>query len=1152
MNLEKRVALRSAVFVSLALLLLVLLQPVSADFVCDDPDDPDYDSYQCEGGCCCFVDEATGTESGIYLNERWLCDEDYGEAVTRFEQNIDPAANCPAICTEGDLYQLFGYVTDADGNPQEGVTVSISGYPGAITDLQGYYRIQDIRAGTYAIRATPSITSGCVAVEDTVEVEDNTRKDLSIACTCIPDWECDAVSECVDGIQEYSCVDENGCDTMVGMPPLLRICSEQQPEFCSDPDDLSHGEECYSEGSTNIQGVCPTAEACIPKGQPGECYCRTSLDDCGDGTCNQATGECATCPDDCGTAHVDGDPVCTEACEAQPVGDLLLTPIPLDDAMRVEWVVQDPSCIARYELQRCEGPNSDCVSFQEIDFSEDSFTDEGLEPNTPYCYTLTYEFKNPLAPPKTGGQMCIDTGDAYCMYGYGTEEAFCRESSIQRCAENNSLTIVDECEDSACIMQDGAPICSDAGPCELCNGLYGVFASPDNLVMYEDQLQHCAYFISRNSICYEDTQLTATDAYDYCGQILDCNDYASEEACEDDTCDMFSALGGCEWSYLSDELGIGVCRPKDDGLQDCSLCEDHPLLDACSPELCGLYGNCYYHPGGNQLQTEAACLGADTLGCRLYDTQEACEGGSSALVDVTWGEPGLDPDKQTGGTHAFLSQSDDLLSIGTCVWDETVGCYKDTNNFVGGSPPSDDCTEPHSDTDVWPYNFRVVANVTECIRDNEAPATVLYDTPSNTYGPGEYFDLDFRVEDNVYSSEDILTHFCYPEAIDVIGRRRLPAALGVDGCYPDQNLTQLQNNLAYEKFDNEEMTFDLVYYSQDVAKNLEFPQAKTITIDAKPPAIALDYDMDAYFIAENKQVSDLEVLATTDELAYCNVSLVSGAGTGEIVYGSIFSYGQSFTTTYYKLASDVYHLVAVCTDDYGNQAEKVEQIYADGDSSIRNPLPTGTVNVSTADISVETGDDAIECRYSDATLSYGNMQEQFISANSTLWTDTVSDLDSGLYRYYTACAFDDGSITEKNPADTIVFAVDTEPPVTTVMDADQNIPYTQSTAFKEEIRLGFLCEDPLILNGPVHYEYGHESCETLVCISDMARSPGTCTGWRTVTGPLEIDFIDAQNSEHIAYVHFYSIDAGGNEERPRTAEIKLKDLRKPKVFISIN
>ncbi len=1141
MSNRQRVVRSSLLILSCCLVLASLL---AASVHADGPDstDPTISGDDCTGeycslGCCCYQDELGNTRGAF--SERQACTIDGPYQSDDFITVSSPFVDCSAICEAGPSYSVSGYVKDQQGRPRPAITVALTRTGTTETDSLGYFSIPQVAPGNYTLSATPLGSSACTGVQAQVEVTRNTVQDLTISCACLPDWDCEAVTECSEeGVQEYACTDLNQCGTDVGMPPLLRICNEQRAGFCSDPADLSHGEECYTDGTVQEVGDCLDISYCIPVGEPGACYCRIPSDSCGDGFCNAAVTECTSCPEDCGNPGQDWATVCQDDCEAQTPSITAVTPIPLDDAVVVSWTIEQPGCVNNVEVERCRGTDADCQTFLVNDLNPRSYTDEGLLPDTQYCYTLTYRFNRPDAIPADSEQVCVITGDAYCMSGLAGQEPFCHEQNIVQCQDDNSLSIIDggDCSDNnqTCVVQDDGPVCLDQGPCDLCNGIYGVFANPRSQVYYLDELRSCLAIIQQG-LCYEDVQPTPTDAFDYCGLVESCYDYASEDACEADTCNMFTAQGGCTWQDVAPELGLGVCLPADPLLQDCSQCDADSRAGACTKDLCTAYGSCYYleEPSAQGVQ---GCLDKQDMSCTYYTDQESCEGGSSALVDVTWGDGINEPDQRLSGTNAFLTHSQDTLGLGTCAWlAAEQACVKDANNFI---EQGDDCTEEHADGIGSPWN------ITACYADNDPPHTILDLNPERTYGLADSFNLLYHVEDDTYGADDIFTYFCYPRQLDA---RNI--ALGEDTCYPNLDITAFKNQLAHEQLDADEYPVNIYYYSEDLAKNLEPVQAATITLDAKPPTITLSNRTRSYFVAEDVAVTDLEVGVATDEPAYCNISLQSAAATGEVIPGGVYGFGSQFRAEYYKLAPDIYELKVVCRDEFGNTAERTQILYADGDPSIRNPQPQGTLNTSDAVLSIETSEDATDCRYSATAFSYAAMESSFTRYNATLYTKQLHDLDTGLYRFYTACQFADGGITERNPADSIVFAVDTQPPETLVLDADSDLPYDPEQGFAESITLAFSCTDPIILNGnTIHYEFGKDGCTTYYCLT---QEPGICRTWHRASGNLPLNFTDANPDTHLALLHYYSVDAGGNKEQEKTLPVGLKSMRKPVVRISI-
>ena len=330
----------------------------------------------------------------------------------------------------------------------------------------------------------------------------------------------------------------------------------------------------------------------------------------------------------------------------QPIDLKNPVPVPLQPKMLLNWT-QNICRSEQYVIYRCNASSppplalttlsptaaerGDCLAsgftpIQEMGSTApvvDTFIDTDIAPDTVYCYKIAAYYDIPLLGQKFFGPestiKCAGSMRAPCLAGYnqtctapatGPNLAPGFNTLVETCTLNNTFSTPTPCAStpvqSVCIQNGTNAYCAQISDCEKCNGLFDMFAyhgtslwtSPSTGLEYEFG---CAD--AHIQTCYKDYSLTTQDVYRSCAGITACYNYTSQSSCENDasTC-AAGGKSGCEWerSKSYGELGVGVCRPKDTALQDCTPCNaraPHSAFDECTHDLCQLYsaGNCYFN-----------------------------------------------------------------------------------------------------------------------------------------------------------------------------------------------------------------------------------------------------------------------------------------------------------------------------------------------------------------------------------------------------------------------------------------------------------------------------------------------------------------------------------------------------------------------------
>jgi hypothetical protein len=357
--------------------------------------------------------------------------------------------------------------------------------------------------------------------------------------------------------------------------------------------------------------------------------------------------------------------------------------------------------------------------------------------------------------------------------------------------------------------------CYDVGPCEKCNGLFGLFANY-NLIIQEDgddfecdTFQHTLGMRlnllddRKVGVCYKDESLSIAPQFDSCAKIKTCYDYNSSNACKNDPCFHFTGIDGtktntqsdCEWAEYNNELGIGVCRPKNVSEQDCTLCDTNSPIGYCNEDMCQkIYGGkegdipkCYFRdPSTNNEPSDLfdelfdflqppnrlrnpSCIAIEDMGCVMYDSKEDCVGNntisSEISLNITYNEPtNIDGFSQfssnedgvikiISGDNSKLTSSKDYFKFGTCQWDSiNKYCYKnptDNNEYLN----EDDSFEEKLKEDCVDADDYLMK---KCVVDNVPPNTTFIPRQTTfaglpAYGVQNLKTLTFITEDNYWN-----------------------------------------------------------------------------------------------------------------------------------------------------------------------------------------------------------------------------------------------------------------------------------------------------------------------------------------------------------------------------------------------------------------
>jgi hypothetical protein len=437
----------------------------------------------------------------------------------------------------------------------------------------------------------------------------------------------------------------------------------------------------------------------------------------------------------------------------------------------------------------------------------------------------------------------------------------------------------------------------------------------------------------------------------------------------------------------------------------------------------------------------------------------------------------------------------------------------------------------------------------ECLKDLTEPITTIphFGDEAAPMRIGKEFEFPAIVNDN---SIQYSTH--YPDTYACIAGY----AYDLDEylyCYPNQTAEgRVESGGKLITYDNigvnvpynfsegfKSGIHKIRYFSEDISHNLEEVKEFYVFIDADAPNIQIIFSNRSYEISEDVWRTNLTLtmsiipradVAGDDTEAFCNASLYRGEAHIYMLQDIMNEYNSRWERTYTGLSDDSYTFRYTCIDDVGNRAEGVINFVIDGDRSITNPRPTGTLNTGEEiELSLETGTNA-ECRYRednrDLPEFWQNRSfEPAVFAEMTRFEitgaleeprtihRTTINVEHGYHRYYTKCRMlEDGRIVGNN-ADQIRFAVDTEGPTTT--HQTDIMPYNDW--YNRDVEVELECGDILISGQGLEWSFGCN--ETYYCLGrDCATFEDTY-----------VLYDDPITLTETTYLTYYSRDRGRNE-----------------------
>lgn len=816
---------------------------------------------------------------------------------------------------------------------------------------------------------------------------------------------------------------------------------------------------------------------------------------------------------------------------------------PLTKTINISWYLTKEACrdnVDHFELLKCEGEG--CNNYISIDAGSLNINSAtrryGFSFDAPvqYCFELTTIFKDVIESRRSNTTTyCVqDIGDPECFMG--ETDNWCKDGNIVRCdPDSNNIDIVEQCAPGeTCGIMSGVATCYAQSQCDVCNNFFGIHSYTGGTILDTESQYECPSMAypeasSESGGCYLDYSLTSIDKAYSCSNTSSCYDYYSESSCTNDYCGKFQRDGiiDCEWtSYSYDGANAyrkGVCRPKNETKQDCSLCSSNVsnrLFPVCTKDICGMFGECYFEP------KKGICMAKSQMGCGNYTNESECIGaegsdpGRSVSTAVEWftidGERYDSAFKIRGNN--IRTRSTDAIGLGVCFWNY------DTDNEISRYNRNRQCIRNADNLD-YIYNSSmgygndcIVSDPllkSVCEHDTIPPVTVI-NNRSSVYGL--YMNLTNQVnlsDNNPWPIGDSMTERQDANNQNFMKTYYCVVREGDAPCYP-YKVMSLSRILDLKSLgmnrDDDGNPLTLYYFSQDPAKNLELIKSFDFSVDAIEPNVSIVMSMNSYPLSEYFWRTNLTVrisLGTRDESSpvTCafNITPLTDEAKGFFDlnrnYGPLYNIPSmintrnnrltntmdSITTTYPGLMDGIYKYEVSCTDALGNPSYTTGNFSVTGDMRINTPYPRGMVfksdNVSFYDpdsdtfnisISVNTNNTAV-CRYTTDPLSarkYFQMEGTMLSGDGTHHSARIAisqpSVHSAIYKYYIGCNISMNGRTYaaySNDMSSPLFSLDDLAPKTkilysTIVDGRESfIEYTNESGAFNYLRFNMVCDD---------------------------------------------------------------------------------------------
>ncbi len=1178
----------------------------------------------CEKGCCCLDNKAYGDDPQQQIAQ-YAC---FAPAIfSPFEEG----KTCVEICGETQAttyYALTGTVLYEDGGSAvDDAEVTLSKRTGVFTQrvattagdgLFSFVNLESAPDYRVTVLATNPAGQNCQGASDTdITLTTDVDVIIELTCTddpiippCIPDWYCSYTTSPECGRPYDECVDNLACGIPYpGTFPEGPSCGSATCNGALEPGELCDGTEFPGTNSCSAYGNYNAGTVTCPDCYPDTSGCTNCPPDPNPNSCS--TTQCEQCPNCASNAMC----TTTEECnDVLPVftGD---SPqhVPEEPTLVLYWTyatncAHEVNGITITRTADDGEPNILVYESYQNDLNDGSlsYRDEGLTAGVRYCYevSMLVEQDGNIEPKTTTTSYCAPLGDEECLEEHAEElcvlagdcpaDVTCVEGDSwrARCDNTNQRILLTGndgpffCGTNACLgpSNNGKTVCANTEVCDSCSGLYGMYSYLNfdsatsfdvNFVEFpgEDPLPaDCYDFVNPDEqpLCFSANKQTIVDTLNKCDLVSSCYDYTSSVECASDPCEQIQGYN-CQWepfaTTLGQQTGLGVCVPQVAGRQECDRCDkDNGILPACTGDLCDAYsarddtglldgGRCYY------ALSSGTCGSETDMGCEGYNDEPDCIGVEANEQNVSVVVEYDDNDLRVSGSNT-KTPSHDLFNFGACMW---VGgakpCVKNTDNYLDKFLRTD-CAA-----------FTESADIKRCQSDFEPPRTIIQlvnetNQPFSANYPAystKNLVFDHSAIDNEYEPSTLQTFY-------------ILRARGATG-YPSRTYEELTT----ASFPPVVALFEIAYFSQDPALNLEPIRTTPIILDTLPPYLTITDEKAPFLYAEDDYRTNVTVTWSVTEdhgPVECTRLLarqIEQDGTfindpvdEEVITIQSALSPQTFVETFNYLEDGKYVVALTCNDNpfLNNEQETLLDIELNADQSITNPFPYKGKFSQAQDltISIET-DRPAQCYYTDQTSrDVATTDDAFTQSTDKLrHTAQVTGLGQGVQVYAVACEFEHrpGTLKQGSEADKILFSIDMTAPSTELINTITGEAYGDNEPWADSVQLGLNCTDnnPNLWAG-TSWDGNFGPATVHYCISDEETS--NCEPYEEVDA-LPIPTVRFDKSDSIGkHLYYYCVDQGGNQEggqgsqggsggtdNPTHTKISVKDTNFPKPQVRV-
>ena len=1121
------------------------------------------------------------TQISVCTSTGWCCLSEQTGYMTEAEcstSSIFLTSSTPNIdsCAANEI-SVQGMIKYSDGsNASSILSVRVTDETGELvtstttSQTNANYSVNLLRGFTFYLKATAVNNESC-SVSQSISLDENsanpTIQNLDLPClnpdvvptVCQQEWSWTWENETGQCGYRLNLVQTNPSCTS-GIPPRPAEyvpCVEDPTPTCNVNGILETGEQC--DPLLALNDVCTN----YINPATGTSYVGGALS-CTSG-CTISTEGCLDCPaTEAGCADsrfCSICPICSASTfcvpECKPIDkitDVDAKPIPNipQKGIGLTWTIPNLCTTSTITIKRCTGKADEdiCTSPQlpvaTIAGNAIGYSDVPLTGTGKYCYNISAQITTGVNTftINSDSLACAKLPDDICMGQKWDGSYFCSGDSLTSCDENGKETGGITCQ-GGCYGPTGdpnAPIyeCKITEVCESCNGPFGLYPYDYALTVGYNSCGEA----EQDNACYLDdysTLMNLIGEYKSCTEIKSCYEYANQQSCSDNPCDIIGAEN-CEWINYTEnknELGLGVCIPQEPEAQDCTKCTENGILgNYCPEDVCKLFGDdgkCFYNAiTSNFAIDKLSCLNVENVGCETYDTKTQCIGSNNKnfTANVFYNEAGntrINP-----STNKVTQNSNDLYSRNRCVWiDSSNKCIKDSDSDsrVALSPKSD-CNGESLNTET-------------CLLDFVAPETQIFILDQQLQENGIYSKTQLNYLSASVNEPIKDTYYSIIKGFQEV----VPGPLTYGYTYPIKTRAEFINSIQSLA----EGKYKIYYYSEDKHKNLEEVKSVPFEIIKSLSDISVTWtNKSVYNINSDQYLTNLTVKVNYDSTLNCQVNLTQIADPTKQFAGNARKSTPNLEWLYQDLTDGAYILDVVCADEHMQRVDRIYTINIDADTTIKHPEPRGlTFKPGPITLSIETTEDGT-CYYNNdpnyvppenPTIYPGQAQwTAFASTEHKIHTATINVQKEGMHFYYTGCHFPAPYNRNYygNIGDMIYFAIDNSSPQLNLIDVATGENYTNATA-KETVSLKLICDDynPLLDDwSSKPYSFGCNSVKYNIYYNDTTygySQPVTITSGETRTVYAPTRFVKT-------YLNVTLNDTGGNSLNNYSVFLNLRNF----------